>query len=364
MKIPFLDLKAQNNSIKTEIDKNIKEIIDNSSFILGPSVEMLENEFAKFCNVKYSIGVNSGTAGLHLALLSLGIKQGDEVITVPNTFIATAEAISHCGATPVFCDIDESTFNIDVKLIEEKINDKTKAIIPVHLYGSSCDMDKINEIAKKHDLFVIEDSCQAHGAEYKGRKTGSSSDIAVFSFYPGKNIGAFGEGGIIVTNNKELAEKCKLLRAHGENPKNTHLVIGYNYRMEGIQGAVLNVKLKYLLQWNEARREKAKSYSELLQNIVITPKIPNDNLSVFYLYVIRHKNRDKLKDFLEKNGVATGIHYERPIHLQKAYSHLGYKEGDFPVAEKVMKEILSLPIYPELTLEQIQHICKLIKEFK
>ncbi len=364
MNVPFLDLKAQYNSIKAEIDGAIKEIVDSCAFVLGKSVEDFEKNFAKFCNTKYAVGVNSGTAALHLALLSLGIKQGDEVITTPNTFIATAEAISHCGAKPVFCDIDEDTYNIDPDLIEEKITENTKAIIPVHLYGNPCDMDKINAIAKKHNLFVVEDSCQAHEAEYKGKKTGSLSNIAAFSFYPGKNLGAYGEGGMVVTNNEELASKCRLYRAHGEYPKNTHQVIGYNYRMEGMQGAVLNVKLKYLTQWNEARRKKAEIYSRLLKDIVITPEIGEDNKSVFHLYVVRHKNRDELREFLQKRDIATGIHYLKPIHLQKAYSHLRYKEGDFPVAEKVMKEILSLPIYPELTNERIEYVCDAIKEFE
>ena len=364
MNIPFLDLKAQYKSIKPEIDNAIKEIIDNTAFILGKSVEELEKSFAEFCNVKYAIGVNSGTAALHLALLSLGIKQGDEVITVPNTFIATAEAISHCGATPVFCDINEKTYNIDPELIEEKITNKTKTIVPVHLYGNPCDMDKINAIAEKHNLFVVEDACQAHGAEYKGKKVGSLSNISAFSFYPGKNLGAYGEGGMIITNNEELANKCRLYRAHGEHPKNTHSIIGYNYRLEGMQAAVLNVKLKHLSQWNEARREKAEIYNRLLKNIVITPKIDKNNKSVFHLYVIRHKQRDKLREFLQKKGIATGIHYEKPIHLQQAYSALGYNEGDFLIAEKVMKEIVSLPIYPELTEEQIEYVCNTIKEFE
>jgi len=363
MNIPFLDLKSQYDSIKSEIDKAIQNIVDNTSFVLGPEVQKFEEEFASFCNVEHAIAVNSGTAALHLSLLSLGIKKEDEVILPPNTFIATAEAISHCGATPVFCDINEETYNIDPELLESKITEKTKAIIPVHLYGNPCDMDRINEIARKHNLFVIEDSCQAHGARYKWRKTGSLSDISSFSFYPGKNLGAYGEGGIIITNNPDLAEKCRLYRAHGENPKNTHKVIGYNYRMESLQGAILRVKLKYLNQWNEERRKKAKLYSELLKDIVKIPKVPDYNQSVFHIYCIKHKERNKLKNFLQEKGIATGIHYSKPIHLQEAYSFLGYKEGDLPIAEKVTKEILSLPIYPELNEIQIKYICDSIKEF-
>ncbi|MCL5018368.1 MAG: DegT/DnrJ/EryC1/StrS family aminotransferase [Candidatus Pacearchaeota archaeon] len=364
MNIPFLDLKAQYHSIKSEIDSAIQKTLENTAFVLGPEIENFEKEFAAFCGVKYAIAVNSGTAALHLALLSLGIKQGDEVITVPNTFIATAEAISHCGAIPVFCDISEETFNIDENLIESKITSRTKAIIPVHLYGNSCNMDKINEIAKKYNLFVIEDACQAHGAEYKNKRVGSLSNIAAFSFYPGKNLGCYGEGGIIVTNNSELADKCKLYRAHGENPKNTHNVIGYNYRLEGLQGAILRVKLKYLNQWNEQRRKNAEIYTKLLKDIVITPKISENNKSIFHVYSIRHKNRDKLREFLQLKGIATGIHYEKPIHFQKAYAFLNYKESDFPVAEKVTKEILSLPMYPELTESQIEYVCNSIKEFE
>lgn len=364
MKVPFLDLKAQYDSIKSEIDDAIQKTLENTSFVLGPEVQKLEEEFAKFCNTKYAVAVNSGTAALHLALLSLGIKKGDEVILPPNTFIATAEAVSHCGATPVFCDIKEETYNIDEDLIESKITEKTKAIIPVHLYGNPCNMDKINEIAKKNNLYVVEDSCQAHGAIYKDNCVGSLSDISAFSFYPGKNLGAYGEGGIIVTNNYELAEKCRLYRAHGENPKNTHNVIGYNYRLEGLQGAILRVKLKHLEQWNESRRKKAEFYNNILKDLVVTPKILSQNKSVFHLYVVRHKNRNKLREFLQMKEIATGIHYEKPIHLQKAYSFLGYKEGDFPVAEKAIKEILSLPIYPEITKPQMQYVCDSIKEFQ
>ncbi len=363
MKIPFLDLKVQYYSIKPEIDAAIQKTLENSTFILGPDIEEFEKEFAAFCNAKYAVAVNSGTAALHLALLSLGIGKDDEVITVPNTFIATAEAISHCGAKPVFCDINKDTYNIDENLIEEKITNKTKAIIPVHLYGNPSNMDKINEIAKKYNLAVIEDACQAHGAEYKSQRVGSLSDAAAFSFYPGKNLGAYGEGGIITTNNPSIAEKCRLYRAHGENPKNTHNVIGYNYRLEGMQGAILRVKLKYLDKWNESRRKNAELYSKLLEYIVPTQKISLNNKAVFHVYVIMHKERNKLREFLQTKGISTGIHYEKPIHLQKAYSFLDYKESDFPVAEKAMKESLSLPIYPEMTEIQIEYVCDAIKEF-
>lgn len=364
-KVPFLDLKKQYLSIKQEIDDAIKKTIENTAFILGPGVEEFENNFANFCGVKYAVGVNSGTEALHLALLSLGIGSGDEVITVPNTFIATAEAISHTGAKPIFVDIDKENYNMNSDLIKEKITVNTKAIMPVHLFGNPCDMDKINEIAKKHNLFVIEDACQAHGAEYKGRRVGSLSDIAAFSFYPGKNLGAYGEGGIIVTNNEELANKCKLLRAHGEYPKNIHSLVGFNYRMHGLQGAILNVKLKYLDDWNEARRKKAELYNSLLNELgnITIPKINESNKHVFHLYVIRTEKRDELREFLKSKGIDTGIHYLFPIHLQEAYKHLNLKEGDYPIAEKYAKEILSLPIFPELTEEQIGYIADSIKEF-
>jgi len=362
-KVPFLDLKKQYFSIKQEIDDAIKKSIENTAFILGPAVEEFEKNFANFCGVKYAVGVNSGTEALHLALLSLGIGPEDEVITVPNTFIATAEAISHAGAKPIFVDVGKEDYNMNPDLIEEKINVNTKAIIPVHLFGNPCDMDRINEIAKKHNLLVIEDACQAHGAEYKGKRVGSLSDIAAFSFYPGKNLGAYGEGGIIVTNNKDLADKCRLLRAHGEYPKNIHSFVGYNYRMHGLQGAILNVKLKYLDQWNEARRKKAELYNKLLKDYVVIPKISEIKNPVFHLYVIRTQRRDELKEFLKLKSIDTGIHYLFPIHLQEAYKHLNLGEGDYPIAEKYAKEILSLPIFPELTEEQISYIAGSIKEF-
>ncbi len=361
--IPFLDLYSQYLNIKYEIDAAISNVIKDSSYILGNEVEKFERDFSKYCEVNYGIGVSSGTEALHLVLLSLGIQAGDEVITVPNTFIATAEAISHSGAKPVFVDIKEDDFNMDPNLIESLITPKTKAIIPVHLYGNSCDMDKINEIAQKYKLFVIEDACQAHGATYKNRRVGSLSHAGVFSFYPGKNLGAYGEGGIIVTNNEDIAIKCKLLRGHGESPKNNHQYIGFNYRMEGIQAAVLNVKLKYLDKWNEARNNIAEFYSQNFNEIMITPRISNENKSAFHLYVIRHKKRNELKEFLNKRGIQTGIHYEKPIHLQNAYKFLGYKEGDLPIAEKIMKEIISLPIYPELKQEQQKIIVSSVRDF-
>ena len=363
MRVSFLDLKGLYLSIKPDVDRAIQEMVSNCSFILGPSVNSFEEEFAKYCGAKYAVGVNSGTAALHLAFTALGVGEGDEVITVPNTFFATASAIVHAGAKPVFVDVDEETYNMDVNLIESKITPRTKAIVPVHLYGNPCNMIKIKEIADKHNLLVIEDACQAHGAMHNGMKVGAFSDAIAFSFYPGKNLGAFGEAGAVVTNNAEVADKVKLLRAHGESPKNTHNVVGYNFRMGGVQGAILGAKLKYLDEWNEKRRNNAELYSSLLKYNVIIPKVPEENLTSMHLYVIRHQRREALREFLASKGVDTGVHYEKPIHLQKAFSDLGYKEGDFPVAERVMKEIVSLPMCPMLSEEQIRYVCECVKEF-
>lgn len=362
MNVPFVDLKAQYATIKEDIKKEIEEVLDNTAFILGKKVQDFEESFAEFCNSKYAIAVNSGTSALHLALLIKGIKEGDEVITVPNTFIATAEAISYCGATPIFVDIDPKTYNIDVTKIESVITNKTKAILPVHLYGQPADMDKIMEIAKKHNLEVIEDCCQSHGAEYKGKRIPVSS-IGCFSFYPGKNLGAYGEGGAVVTDDKEIAEKIKILRDHGQEKKYYHKYIGYNYRMDGFQGAVLGVKLKQLDKWTELRRKAAKRYNELLKDVVETPFEYPDNRHVYHLYVVRVKQREELIEFLNKEGIASGLHYPVPLHMQEAYSFLNIKKGTYPVTEKYTKEIVSLPMYPEITNDQINSVCDHIKRF-
>jgi dTDP-4-amino-4,6-dideoxygalactose transaminase/acetyltransferase-like isoleucine patch superfamily enzyme len=363
LRVPFVDLKKQYLSIKPEIDKAIEKTIENSSFILGPQVEDFEKSFAQYCNVKYAIGVNSGTAALHLVLLALGIGPGDEVITVPNTFFATAEAISLVGATPVFVDVEKSSFNMDPLLVEQKITAKTRAIVPVDLFGNPANISELKIIAQKHNLLLVEDACQAHGAKHRGQRVGEIADAAVFSFYPAKNLGAYGEGGIVVTNNPVLAEKIKLLRAHGESPKNTHKVVGYNYRIEGIQGAVLGVKLRYLDSWNDKRRRHAALYDSLLRGIVDIPQVPLENESVYHLYVIRHPNRDALRAFLKKKNIDTGIHYQKPIHLQEAYSELGYRRGDLPVAERAMDEILSLPMFPEMSEQQIRYVCSSVQAF-
>jgi len=364
MKVSFIDLKKQYLSLKPEIDKVISRIIYKSSFVLGKEVEFFEKKFANYCGVKFCLGVNSGTSALHLALLACGIKKGNEVITSPNTFFATAEAISYTGAKPVFVDINPETYTIDINKIEKAITSKTKCILPVHLYGNTAEMEKINKIAKKHNLIIIEDACQAHGVSYKKKKIGTWGKVGCFSFYPGKTLGAYGEGGAVITNDKNIYQRIKILRDHGQLKKDDHRLIGYNYRMEGLQGAVLQVKLKKLNQWILKRREKARLYNSLLKRTrIIVPSEESLKSSNFQYYVIRTKNRDKLRNYLLRNGVSVLIHYPVPIHLQKAYKFLGYKKGDFPVTEKYAKEILSLPMYPELSEKQIYFIVDLIKKF-
>lgn len=364
MQIPFVDLKKQYLSIRDEIDSAIQEVLDNTAFILGKKVEDFEEKFARLCNVKHCIGVNNGTSALRLALLALNIKPGDEVITTPFTFIATAEAISHVGAKPVFAEIDERTYTVNPKSIEEKITKKTKAIIPVHLYGQPADMDPVMEIADKHNIRVVEDAAQAHGALYKNRNAGSLGHVSCFSFYPGKNLGAYGEAGAVCTNDKDTAKKLVLLRQHGELERYHHDIIGDNCRMEGIQGAVLGVKIKYIEEWNNKRRKNAEIYNRLLENLeVIAPYEADYAKHVYHIYGIRTKNRDELRNFLSERGIATGIHYPIPLHLQKAYSFMEIKEGSFPISERIANEIISLPIFPELTEEQIRYIATCIEEF-
>ncbi len=364
MKVNFVDLKKMHEPIRNEIDFAIKEIVDNTAFVLGKPVELFEENFASYCQAKFGVGVSSGTAALHLSFLSLGIGKGDEVITVPNTFFATVEAILYTGAKPVFVDVQEDSFNLDAEKLEEKISDKTKAIIPVHLYGQPADMKPIQEIAEKHDLKIVEDACQAHGAEYNGKKAGSLADLSCFSFYPAKNLGAFGEGGMITGNNEELIEKARTLRAHGEKPKNTHNIVGFNYRLEALQASVLNVKLKKLDEWNSMRRNAAKNYNEALNGFegVILPKQMPYAKHVYHLFVARVKEREKIQNLLKQNEIFTGIHYPIPVHLQPALSDFSYNKGDFPVAEKLMSEIISLPMHPFLTEEEIGFVGEKLKE--
>ncbi len=365
MKIPLSDLKSQYQSIKNEINQKVLDVLENSEFILGENVKKFEEEFANFCGVKYGVGVGNGTDALYLALRACGIKEGDEVITAPNTFIATVEAITLNGAKPVFVDIDPNTQNINVAKIEEVITPRTKAIIPVHLFGQPVEMDSILKIAKDHNLFVIEDVAQAHGAKYNVKTTGSIGNAGCFSFFPAKNLGAYGDAGMVVTDNEDLAKKLSMLRNHGRLEKYTHEFEGKNSRLDEIQAAILRVKLKYLDKWNEGRRQNALVYDNILKDVkgVKIPENIKGVVPVYYFYVIRAEKRDDLQKALKDKGISTGIHYPVPLHLQPAYRYLGYKEGDFPQTEKAAKEILSLPICPEITKEQIEYIAREIKNF-
>ena len=374
MQVPFLDLKIQYKEIEQEVIPMITEAMKNGQFIGGPQVTGFENEFAEFCETDYCVGVNSGTDALRFALMAVGIDNGDEVITVPNTFIATTEAISQVGAKPVFVDIDPDTCNMDPNKLNDylkfrnpqsAIRNRVRAVIPVHLYGQPADMDPILEIAQKSGIAVIEDACQAHGASYKNRKAGSMGDVGCFSFYPGKNLGAFGEGGAIVTQDKNIADKARMIRDHGQSKKYYHDVEGYNGRLDAIQAGVLRIKLKRLKGWNNSRRENAQYYDELLSKIPgITLTAETDYASsVYHLYVIQVDDRDGLQEFLNAKGIATGLHYPLPLHLQKAYAHLGYKKGDFPVTENIADRLLSLPMFPELSKQQIEYVVQSIEEF-
>lgn len=365
MKVPFLDLRTQYLSISEEIDTALRQVIDTTAFSGGPFVERFEEQFAAYCQSRYAIGVGSGTEALWLALLALGIGRGDEVITVPNTFIATVEAISLCGARPVFADVDERSYTMDPVLLEQAITPRTRAVIPVHLFGQTADMAPILKIARSHGLYVIEDACQAHGAEFKGKRAGSMGDAGCYSFYPGKNLGAYGEAGCIVTNNAGFAENLRKLRDHGQSKRYYHELIGVNGRMDGIQGAVLEVKLKYLDAWNRGRRRNAGIYNNLLEDVegIVTPKEMSYAKHVYHIYAIRAQNREALAKALAEKGIACGIHYPVPIHLQNAYNFTGGKKGTFPVAERCAQEFLSLPMYPELTSEQIKNVVREVKNF-
>jgi dTDP-4-amino-4,6-dideoxygalactose transaminase len=362
--IPFVGLQRLHNNIEQDISIAINRVINESGFILGEEVERFENEFAEYCSANFAIGVGSGTDALFFALKACGVGMGDEVITAVNTFSATAEAICMCGAVPVFIDIHETTYLIDEKQIEEKISERTKAIIPVHLYGQPADMNAINDLAKRYGLKVIEDACQAHGASYEGTVVGAIGDAGCFSFYPGKNLGAMGDGGIVVTNNAEIAERIRLLRNHGEKSKYNHVETGYCSRLDGMQAAILRAKLPYLDEWNDWRITVASLYDELLAGSVCVLPVKNANSKhIFHLYVIRVKNRDEMMRALTSNGIASGIHYPVPLHLQTAFDFCGYREGDFRVAESTSKEILSLPIYPYLTQEEVKEIADVVRRY-
>jgi dTDP-4-amino-4,6-dideoxygalactose transaminase len=413
MKIPFLDLITPHRELEEELVSVFRDCLRNASFVGGPQVQAFEEEFAQFCETKYCVAVNSGTDALRFSLLAAGIGPGDEVITVPNSFIATTEAISQTGASIAFVDIDEKTYNMDPNRLEDYLRNRKsqvasrkgstqkkepqnssmvkrpKAILPVHLYGQCADMDAILEIASRYELIVIEDACQAHGARYYSRKegrwkkAGSIGLAGAFSFYPGKNLGACGEGGAVTTNDPEIARKVSMLRDHGQAKKYYHDFEGYNGRLDTIQCGILRIKLRHLEEWNEKRRHNASLYNQLLNtsalqhentatpqhsstsalNTVITPYVPSWSKPVFHLYVIRAPKRDELQKYLLDHGIGTGLHYPIPLHLQKAYSNNGYEKGMFPITERVASEILSLPMFPQLTEEQIAYITTKIKEF-
>lgn len=374
MNIPFLDLKANYQSVKSEVDAAIQNVLDNTAYILGTAVQNFEKDFASAQQVKYCLGTSSGTDANHLVLWGLGIGAGDEVIIPANTFIATAWGATLCGATPVFVDCHPESYNIDPAKVEAAITNKTKAIVAVHLYGQSADLDPLKEIAKKHNILLVEDAAQAHLAEYKGKPIGGQAAAASFSYYPGKNLGAYGEGGAVTTNDEALFNRVKKLREHGQSQKYYHDSLGHNYRMEGIQGAVLGVKLKHLSKWTDARRAVATKYNDGLKGLakVITPKEMSYAKHVYHLYVIQlndgsleasNQLRDKLKDYVTQHGVNVGLHYPIPLHLQECFKDLGYKKGEFPNSERIAEAGLSLPMFPEMTDEQINYVVGKVKEF-
>lgn len=364
MNVPFIDFSEQYQTIKEQIDGGLKCVFEKGNFILGEEEKAFETQFAQFCDCKYAIGVNSGTDALYLALGALNISVGDEVIIPTFTFIATALCISYTGAKPVFVDIEDETYNINPKRLEEVITDKTKAIIPVHLYGQPANMDEITAIAKKHNIAVVEDACQAHGAIYQGKKTGSLGDIGCFSFYPTKSLGAFGDGGIVVTNRDDINEKIQMLRDYGRKDRYEHQIKGYNSRLDTVQAVILAAKLEHLDEWNRMRNDHAADYKGLLKEIpgIITPEIKENRTHVFQTFAVRVSNRDKILEEMKNKGVGVLIHYPIPVHLQEAYADLGHKEGDFPVSEKVAGEVLSLPMFPHMNKEQIEYVCESLKE--
>jgi dTDP-4-amino-4,6-dideoxygalactose transaminase len=361
--VPFANLQAQYRALKPEIDAAVADVFANAQFVLGPAVEDFETRFAAFCGTTHAVGTSSGTSALHLALLAAGVKPGDEVITVPFTFVATAAAIEYAGARPVFVDVEPGYWTMDPAQLEDAVTPRTKAIMPVHLFGQPADMDAILEIAARHRLPVIEDACQAHGSDYKGRRCGSMGLLSCFSFYPGKNLGAYGEGGAVTTNDPALAAKVRSLRAWGEEVRYEHKYRGFNYRMDGVQGAVLGVKLRHLDRWTEARRERAAWYVKALDGLDL--RMPRERVGarhVYHLFVVQVAGRDAVRASLAAAGVQTGVHYAIPIHLQPAYRDLGYAAGAFPVCEAAAAEVLSLPIYPELTDVQVAAVASALRE--
>ncbi len=364
LRVPLVDLGAQYTTIGGEVEAAITSVLQASDFILGSHVQLFEEEFARYCDARCAIGVDSGLSGLELILRAYGIGPGDEVITAANTFIATALAISHAGARPVLVDCDPQTYTLDIARVEAAITSRTKAIMPVHLYGQPVDMAPLLDIARARGLVVVEDACQAHGARYHGRRVGSLGDAAAFSFYPGKNLGAYGDGGMVVTNDERLADALRVMRNYGQREKYHHITQGFNRRLDTLQAAVLRTKLPYLDGWNAARRAHARLYNQLLEVDGITiPEEAGYAESVWHLYVIRVENRDALKTHLASQGVSAGVHYPVPIHLQPAYQDLGYARGDFPVSETYAEQIISLPMYAECTLEMIEHVAETVREF-
>ncbi len=355
--VPFVDLKSQYAGMKKEIDSAISDVLESSQFVLGKEVASFEKDFASYCSAKHAIGLNSGTSALHLALLAAGVGPGDEVVTVPFTFVATVAAIVYTGAIPRFIDIDPVSFTMDVHRIESVLSPRTKVLLPVHLYGQPADMDPILDIARRHGILVIEDAAQAHAAEYRGRRVGSLGAMGCFSFYPGKNLGAYGEGGAVVTNSDEYARTIRMLRDWGAEKKYEHVLKGYNYRMEGMQGAILRAKLRHLDAWTEARRAHAGQYARLLAGSPVrTPQELPYARHVYHVYAVRSRKREALQKHLLDKGIQTGIHYPIPVHMLKAYSDLGYGPGDFPCSEGASQEVLSLPMFAELTTEQIAEV--------
>lgn len=363
--VPFVDLKAQDAPISSEIESAMSRVISNGDFILGKDVEAFEREFADYCGAKHAVGLDTGISALELSLRALGVGVGDEVITVSHTFIATASAISFTGAKPVFVDIDPLTYNLDPDKLESAMTPRTKAILPVHLYGQPADMDAILATAKRHRLPVIEDACQSHGAMYKGRRVGAIGDAGCFSFYPAKNLGAYGDGGMLVTNDAALADKIRMLRNYGQREKYHHVFLAYNRRLDTLQAAILRIKLRKLDEWNAARAHAAAIYDELLAGVpaVVTPRKAADRTHVYHLYVIQHARRDALLAYLKERGISAGLHYPVPVHLQECYTSLGVPKGSLPVTEAVASKVISLPMFPGITPQQIEQVCRAVREF-
>jgi dTDP-4-amino-4,6-dideoxygalactose transaminase len=361
--VPFLDLRAQYEGLRDEMARALQEVADSGTYVLGPKVKAFEDDFAVFVGAKHCVGVNSGTSALHLALICAGVRPGDEVITVPMTFIATSWAVSYAGATPVYVDVDPVTYTMDIEQVEHRITPKTKAILPVHLYGQPADLGPLLEVGRRHGVPVIEDAAQAHGARYQDGGAGTLGQTGCFSFYPGKNLGAYGEAGAVVTDDDAIAARLRALRDHAQEQRYHHNEIGFNYRMDAMQGAILGIKLKHLAGWTEGRRRVAERYHDLLAGLPLQlPTEAPGRYHVWHLFVALHPERDRVRRELEARGVQTGLHYPIPLHLQKAYAHLGYREGDFPVSERVGRECLSLPMFAELTEQQQDAVVEALRE--